>query len=95
MNFSEDDVRAVAGLARLQFDDNKTALMAEQMDKIVGYVQQIQSAPVDDLEPFIYPTELRNVLREDEPGQSLPTAEALANCHKRDDQFFYVPPVIE
>ncbi len=95
MNFTEDNVREVAALARLKFDDKKIASMAEQMDKIVGYVQLIQDAPVDDLEPFIYPTELTNVLREDIPQESLATVDVLANCHKADEHFFYVPPVIE
>ena len=95
MNFSEEDVRTVAGLARLEFDDAQAAEMAQQLDKIVGYVQLIQEAPVDDLEPFIYPTALENIHRSDEVGESLPVADVLANCDKADGQFFNVPPVIE
>ena len=95
MNFTEKDVADVAALARLKFDDTKIAEMAVQMDKIVSYVQLIQDADVDGLEPFIYPSELSNVFRADEKQPSLPTEEVLSNCHKADEHFFYVPKVIE
>lgn len=90
-----DDVRRVAALARLRFDEDELPEYAEQLSRILGYVQQLSELDTDDLEPMAHAVELTDVLRDDVPTPSLPREAALANAPKQDGRGFVVPPILD
>ena len=71
-----DEVRQVARLARLELTDDELTRMADQLNRILGYVEQIQQLNTDGVEPLAHPLPVQNVFREDEPAPSLPMDEA-------------------
>lgn len=89
------DVRRVADLARLRFDDDELPEYAAQLSRILGYVRQLDELDTDDLEPMPHAVELTDVLRDDEPRPSLPREAALANAPKQDGRSFVVPPILD
>jgi aspartyl-tRNA(Asn)/glutamyl-tRNA(Gln) amidotransferase subunit C len=95
MTFSEDEVKAVALLARLQLSDAERADMARQLSAILDYVRQLQQVNTDGVEPLAHPLPIQNVFRADEPAPSLPVEEALANAPARRGDFYGVPAVLE
>jgi glutamyl-tRNA(Gln) and/or aspartyl-tRNA(Asn) amidotransferase, C subunit len=68
---------------------------AEQFQRIVEFVQVLQQLELEGVEPLTHVVEVENVLREDEPRESLPREEALRNAPRHDGVFFRVPKVIE
>jgi aspartyl-tRNA(Asn)/glutamyl-tRNA(Gln) amidotransferase subunit C len=95
-----EQVRDIAGLARLELSDEELQAMARQLGAIVGYVAQLRQVPTDGVEPLAHALPVSNVFRDDEPAPSLPIDEALSNApdRRRDgkgDSFYAVPAVLE
>jgi aspartyl-tRNA(Asn)/glutamyl-tRNA(Gln) amidotransferase subunit C len=88
-------VRWVAHLARLELTDEETATFTRDLTAIVDYVNQLQSVNTDNVEPLAHAVELANVFRADEPAESLPVDQALANAPQRQDDFYAVPAVLD
>jgi aspartyl-tRNA(Asn)/glutamyl-tRNA(Gln) amidotransferase subunit C len=95
MSLSLDDVRTVAKLARLELTEPELAAMAEQLNRILGYVDQLRQVNTEGVEPLAHPLPLRNVFRDDEPQPSLPVDEALKNAPARVGDYFGVPAVFD
>jgi len=89
------DVDHVAMLARLRFDEDQKAGMAEQLSRIVEYVEKLNELDTGDVSPMAHAVPLRNVLRDDEVRPSLDPEEALRNAPDREGDFFRVPRILE
>jgi aspartyl-tRNA(Asn)/glutamyl-tRNA(Gln) amidotransferase subunit C len=90
-----DQVRWVAHLARLELSPQELAVMTEQLNSIVGYVDQLQQLDTKNVEPLAHALPIKNVFREDEPAPSLSAEEALANAPAQKDGFYQVPAVLD
>ena len=95
MSLTAEQVRWVANLARLKLTPAELELMTGQLNRIVEYVNQLQSVNTDGVEPLAHALDVANVFRADEPEPSLPTDAALANAPKRRDDFYAVPAVLD
>jgi len=69
--------------------------MAEQLNRILGFVDQLQAIDTTGIEPLAHPMPLDNVFRDDEPNDSLPVDAALHNAPARAGAYFAVPAVFE
>jgi aspartyl-tRNA(Asn)/glutamyl-tRNA(Gln) amidotransferase subunit C len=95
-----DQARWIAHLARLDLTDAELAVLAPQLDAIVGYVDLLGEVDVAQVEPLAHALPVHNVFRDDELAPSLPVEQALANAPDRrpapgGGAFFGVPPVLE
>jgi aspartyl-tRNA(Asn)/glutamyl-tRNA(Gln) amidotransferase subunit C len=88
-------VEEVAHLARLEFNEEGKAEILNDMNRMLAFIDKLNEMDTTDVEPLIYMTDERNVLREDEPKQTLTQKEALKNAPKKDSDYFKVPKVIE
>ena len=95
MSLTVDQVKKVAALARLELSDADLAKMADQLNAILGYVDQLSSVNTDGVEPMAHPLPVQNVFREDVPVPSLPVDAALQNAPTRLADFFGVPAVFD
>ena len=95
MSLSIDEVRKVAKLARLEMAEADLPRMADQLNRILGYVDQLQQVNTDGVEPMAHPLPVQNVFRDDEPVPSLPVGEALGNAPARVGDYFAVPAVFD
>jgi aspartyl-tRNA(Asn)/glutamyl-tRNA(Gln) amidotransferase subunit C len=89
------DLEHVARLARLQLDETETALMREQLAKILTYIAALNAIDTEGVEPTTHAVPVVNVMREDETRPCFPADEMLANAPDRVDGFFRVPRIIE
>ncbi|MCU0330680.1 MAG: Asp-tRNA(Asn)/Glu-tRNA(Gln) amidotransferase subunit GatC [Candidatus Kapabacteria bacterium] len=89
-----DDIKAIADLAKLSFSGDDVERFAKQFDDIVSYVGVLSTLDIDDVAPQTHVHDTVNVLRDDVAGESLTTAEALANAPKKNEAFFKVPKVL-
>src|SRR5687767_12203811 len=65
-DLSREDVLKLARLARLTITDEEVEKYRAELSEILKYVEQLQGANVDGLEPTSQVTGLKNVMREDE-----------------------------
>ncbi|MCU0705730.1 MAG: Asp-tRNA(Asn)/Glu-tRNA(Gln) amidotransferase subunit GatC [Fimbriiglobus sp.] len=95
MSLTVEQVKKVAALARLELSDADLAKMADQLNAILGYVDQLEAVNTDGVEPMAHPLPVQNVFRDDVPVPSLPVDAALQNAPNRLADFFGVPAVFD
>jgi len=95
MELSEQEVRHIALLARLQLSETEVKLYREQLVNILDYVEKLKRVDTDGVEPMISASVQGNVFRADEPRPSLPREAAFESAPSHDEEYFRVPPVIE
>ena len=88
------DVRYVAGLARLDLNEEECAVFQRQLEAVLGHAKSLAALDVNGIEPTSYPVPVYDVMREDEPGESLPQAAVLANAPDQAQVQIRVPKVI-
>jgi aspartyl-tRNA(Asn)/glutamyl-tRNA(Gln) amidotransferase subunit C len=89
-----DEVRHVAVLARLAFNEEQLRTLTGQLEPILDYVAQLASLDVSGVKPMEHATALVNVMRDDVVEESLPLEKVLQNAPETDGAFFKVPKVI-
>ena len=90
---SEEQVRHVAGLARLGLTEEEIREMGGQLDAILDSIEKIRELDLSSTPPTANPLNLSNVLRPDEPRPELPGEEALAPAPDAVDGLFAVPRI--
>mgnify|MGYP000996468398 FL=1 len=88
-------VEEVAHLARLEFTEEGKADILNDMNRMLAFVDKLNEMDTDGVEPLIYMTDEKNVMREDESKDTLTQKEALKNAPKKDSDYFKVPKVID
>lgn len=94
MQISSDDIKKVANLARLQLEQAEVDSMAEQIGKILNYVDKLNQLDTTGITPTTHALSITNAFREDEVVPSLPQEEALKNGPDQNGEAFVVPRVI-
>jgi aspartyl-tRNA(Asn)/glutamyl-tRNA(Gln) amidotransferase subunit C len=94
MSVSIRDVEHVAGLAKLSFTPGEKKRLAEELNEILHYMEQLNRLDTTHVEPLSQIVELSNVLRNDVRQPSLPRESVLQNAPAKTEQLFKVPKVI-
>lgn len=87
-------VQRVATLARLELADDERARLGDDLQRMLAYVQQLESIDVRDVAPMIHPTADATPVREDAVAGELSNEQALANAAQSDRGHFVVPRVV-
>ena len=95
MTLNTDDVKKIAGLARLKLSDDEIQQMSTELDAIVGYVEQLRSVDTEGIEPIAQVTGLVNVVREDAVREMFSIQETLSNAPQANEVAFLVPKAVE
>ncbi len=94
MSLTDDDVRKLALLARLELSDEELARVRPQLDSILGFVERLSELETDDVEPMTTALDVGNRWRDDIHVPGLSNDQALENSPSHDDECFLVPPVL-
>jgi len=92
---TEEDVRHVAKLARLNLTDQQVEQFTRQLGSILAYVNKLNELDTDEIEPTAHAAALKNVFRADEPQPGIGIDQVLKNCPDHDGSFFRVPKVLD
>ena len=95
MKVTDDIVKHIAHLARLDFKGEELGAIKGDMEKIIDFVDKLSEIDTENVEPLIFMNEKVNVLREDVPNQTLTKENALANAPKSDSDYFRIPKVLD
>ena len=89
-----DEVREIATLARLRLDETEVQRMAQEIDAILGYIDEIKQLDTSGVEPMTHAVPFDCPLRPDEVAPSLSVDDALKNAPRREGSFFQVPRIV-
>lgn len=93
---SDDDVRKIAALARIELSPDDVAMFARQLGDILAYVNALQQVDTTGIEPTSHPLPLDQIWRADEPVASLDRTRLLdgAPATTPSSGLFKVPKVL-
>jgi len=91
---SANEVREIAGLARLRLDDREVERLTHELDGILGYIETVKGVDTANVVPMTHAVPFDCPMRPDELGQSLSIDEALQNAPRRHESSFEVPRIV-
>jgi aspartyl-tRNA(Asn)/glutamyl-tRNA(Gln) amidotransferase subunit C len=92
---TKEEVKHVANLARLTFDEEEIELFTKQLGDIIDFAEQLNELDTEGVEPTTHVLDIKNVLRNDTPRQWLTKEEALKNAPDQKDGQIKVPSMME
>ena len=91
---SKEEVKKVAQLARLELNEGEINNHAEQLEKILEYIKQLEKIDTSDVPCTTRAIEVINVFRKDEKKISDCIEDILELGPDREDNYFKVPKII-
>ena len=91
---NSEDVRKVAKLARMHIPEDEIEMYTNQLEKILGYVAQLESVDTDQTLPTTRAVEVTNVMRDDLVNATNIREELLNQAPQRSGDFFRVPKIL-
>ncbi|WP_375417089.1 Asp-tRNA(Asn)/Glu-tRNA(Gln) amidotransferase subunit GatC [uncultured Hymenobacter sp.] len=88
-------LRGLAHLARLEFDETREQQMLGDLNKILDWVAQLGELDTTGVAPLVHLSQEINVLRDDEPRNTVSHQDGLRNAPRHDSDYFRVPKVLE
>ena len=92
---TKEEVKKVAHLARLELNKDEINNHAEQLQKILEYVKQLEKIDTNDIPCTTRAIEVVNVFRKDEKQNSDCTEELLDLGPSKEDKYFKVPKIMK
>ena len=93
-NISKEQVKHVAELARLEISEEEADMLTDQLSEIITAAELLNELDTTDVEPITHASDLKNVLRKDEPKVWITKEEALKNAPDQKDGHFRVPSIL-
>ena len=95
MSVDLDTVKRVARLARIALPDDDAPRMQNELNTILGFVEQLNEVDVEGVEPLTSVVETTMKKRADVGTDGQRADDIVANAPAHEDHFFMVPKVIE
>jgi aspartyl-tRNA(Asn)/glutamyl-tRNA(Gln) amidotransferase subunit C len=88
-------VRKVARLARIAVPEERLEPLANELNGILAWIEQLNEVDVEGVEPLTTPVPMTLPMREDVVSDGNIRDKVLANAPRTEDGFFVVPKVVE
>lgn len=85
----------VANLARIALTPEEKTKFAEQLNDVLGYIEQLKKVDVSGVEPTAHAFPVYNVWADDVARSGLSVEQALKNAPEQRDNMIAVPKVVE
>ena len=95
MKLAMAQVEHIAELARLALNEDEKARFQEQLSAILEYAERLQAVDTSAIPPTATVLPLRNVIRTDEPRDSMRREDVLANAPQSEADSFRVQAVMD
>jgi aspartyl-tRNA(Asn)/glutamyl-tRNA(Gln) amidotransferase subunit C len=95
MSLDPATVRRIARLARIHLDEAEIARFQQELNGIIGWVEQLSEIDVTDVQPITGAAQMALKMREDVVTDGDIPEKVLANAPERAGNFFTVPKVVE
>ena len=94
MKITDEIVEHIAHLARLEFIGEEKQEIKQDMEKIINFMDALNSVDTSGVEPLIFMSDEVNVLREDVAVETISKNDALKNAPKNDSDYIRIPKVL-
>jgi len=95
MSVDDKTVRRIATLARIALGDEQVAPMAQELNGILSWVEQLREVDVEGVPPMTSAVEQHLRMRDDIVTETNAAEALLKNAPAAADHFFVVPKVVE
>lgn len=95
MKITREVVEYVGHLGRLNLESHEVDIYTDQLDRILQYMDKLNTLNTEGIEPTNHAIPLDCLLREDFVKESFKIESSLKNAPERKGNFFKVPPIIE
>jgi aspartyl-tRNA(Asn)/glutamyl-tRNA(Gln) amidotransferase subunit C len=95
MSLDRDDVRKIAFLARIKIEDAELKPLADELNSIIGWVEQLGEVNTEGVQPMTSVAEMLAPQRPDQVTDGNVTQKVLANAPDRVKDFYAVPKVLD
>ena len=92
---SAEDVKKIARLSRLHVEADRLQPLADDLNGILGWIEQLGEVDVEGVEPMTSAVDMSAPMRKDEISDGGKRDDILKNAPKKDDGFFVVPRSVE
>lgn len=94
ITISTSDIQHLASLSSLALTDDETDGLRQDLENIIGYIEQLGELDVSGVEPTYQVTGLSNVWREDEVHEGISVEELLDLAPEKQNNQVKVPQVL-
>ena len=95
MSLDTDTVRRIANLARIKIEDEKLAPLADELNQIIGWIEQLSEVDTDGVAPMTSVAKMDMPSREDVILDGGCEDKVLANAPSGEPPYFAVPKVVD
>ena len=95
MALDKDTVRRIARLARIEVAEDQLGGLSGELSNILGWIEQLNEVPTDDVEPMTSVVDVVLPMREDKVTDGGYQDKVLANAPDGGKGFYAVPKVVE
>lgn len=95
MDINDALIDKLANLSRLEFSEDEKQEIKMDLEKMIGFIDQLNELDTTGIEPLLYMTENVNIFRKDEVDGAISNEDVFRNAPIHDEQFFKVPKVIK
>ncbi|MBI2720508.1 MAG: Asp-tRNA(Asn)/Glu-tRNA(Gln) amidotransferase subunit GatC [Rhizobiales bacterium] len=95
MSVDQATVRRVARLARIKVDERDVPRLANELNSILHWIEQLNQVDVAGVEPLTAVVTMKMKKRQDQVTDGHYPAKIVANAPAHEDSFFIVPKVVE
>jgi aspartyl-tRNA(Asn)/glutamyl-tRNA(Gln) amidotransferase subunit C len=95
MSLDSATIRRIASLARIRVEDAQVEALRQELNGILGWIEQLNEVNVDGIEPLAGANSLALRLRADEVNDGGQADAVLSNAPERIGDYFAVPKVVE
>lgn len=94
MEIDDKLVEKLAKLSKLEIAEGDKPEIKAKFGKILDLVEKLQELNTEGVEPLIYLTPNKNIMRKDEVANMIDKEIALKNAPDKDSDYFKVPKVL-
>lgn len=95
MKISNEEVKHIAGLARLKLNDEEVDKYAKELGDIASFVEKLNEVDIIGVKPTAHILDMKNVFRQDIVEQSYDREQILRNAPSKEAGCISVPKVVE
>jgi len=95
MSLSRNEMNNIAHLARLEIAEEEVASFADNLSRIIDFVEQLNQAGTDDVLPMAHPLDMPQRLRADEVTETDQRRKFQKNAPSVKEDLYLVPKVLE
>ncbi|MBE6081537.1 Asp-tRNA(Asn)/Glu-tRNA(Gln) amidotransferase subunit GatC [Acidilutibacter cellobiosedens] len=95
MMISKEEVKHIAELSRLKFNEEEIEDFTRKFSEVLEYVEKLKEVDTEKAEPMYEVNSLIQLMREDKVKESIPKEDALLNAPDKEFGYFKLPKVVE